>query len=165
MSESYEPECLSGPKRRARHPRCMAWKTCSRAVPLPKSACPSRLTDASYFVISRNMETRNASEALSALGHENRLRVFRLLMRHGLAGLSAGSISDALGVAPNTLSAHLTVLVRAGLITSRRQGRLVIYAVDFDGTKELLAFLMEDCCRAERKISHPLITSALSNCC
>jgi ArsR family transcriptional regulator len=79
--------------------------------------------------------------------------------------LAAGDIAEELRVAPNTLSPHLAVLARAGLVSSRRQGRSVIYAIDLEGTQELLAFLVEDCCRAERKVCRPLIASALSRCC
>src|SRR5262245_48025586 len=98
------------------------------------------------------MEMETAADTLSALGHETRLRVFRLLMRHGSSGMAAGDIADDVEIAPNTLSAHLAVLSRAGLLTSRKEGRSVIYAINLEGTRELLAFLVEDCCRAERKV-------------
>jgi DNA-binding transcriptional ArsR family regulator len=115
--------------------------------------------------ISRNMEMSEATEALSALGQESRLRVFRLLIPHGTSGMSAGDIAQVLEVPPNTLSAHLAVLSRAGLVTSRKAGRSVIYAIDIEGTRSLLSFLVEDCCRAEKKVCRPLIASALSKCC
>lgn len=111
------------------------------------------------------MEIRTAAEALSALGHETRLNVFRLVIQHGSSGMTAGDIAVEIEVAPNTLSAHLAVLSRAGLLCSRREGRSVIYAINLEGTRELLAFLVEDCCRAERKVCRPLIASALSKCC
>jgi DNA-binding transcriptional ArsR family regulator len=79
--------------------------------------------------------------------------------------MAAGDIADDVEIAPNTLSAHLAVLSRAGLLTSRKEGRSVIYAINLEGIRELLAFLVEDCCRAERKVCGPLITSALSKCC
>ena len=96
------------------------------------------------------MEIKTAAGALSALGHETRLRVFRLLMQYGSSGTPAGDIAAELEIAPNTLSAHLAVLSRAGLLYSRKEGRSVIYAIDLEGTQNLLAFLVEDCCRAER---------------
>lgn len=111
------------------------------------------------------MELSDAAKALGALGQECRLQVFRLLVQHGSTGMAAGDIANELGVAPSTLSAHLTVMSRAGLIASRKEGRSVIYAIDLEGTRELLAYLVEDCCRAERKVCRPLIASALARCC
>jgi ArsR family transcriptional regulator len=111
------------------------------------------------------MEMLEAAEALSALGQESRLRVFRLLVPRGSTGMSAGDIAQKLEVPPNTLSAHLAILSRAKLVTSRKAGRSVIYSIDLDGTRSLLSFLVEDCCRAEKKVCRPLIASALSTCC
>lgn len=102
---------------------------------------------------------------MSALGHETRLHIFRLLIKHGATGLSAGDIADKIDIAANTLSAHLAVLSRASLLTSRREGRSVIYAIDLKGLRTLLAFLLEDCCRAEGRVCRPLIASALAKCC
>jgi ArsR family transcriptional regulator, arsenate/arsenite/antimonite-responsive transcriptional repressor len=115
--------------------------------------------------LSRLWLSARRSSLLTALGQECRLRVFRLLVQHGATGMAAGDIATKLGVAPNTLSAHLTVLSRAGLIGSRKEGRSVIYAIDLEGTRELLAYLVEDFCRAERKLCRPLIASALAHCC
>ena len=86
-----------------------------------------------------------ASKALTALGQESRLRAFRLLIKQGPKGIAAGDVARRLGIPHNTLSAHLSILSNAGLVTSRRAGRSIIYAVDFDGMRGLLAFLMEDC--------------------
>jgi DNA-binding transcriptional ArsR family regulator len=63
------------------------------------------------------------------------------------------------------MSSHLAVLSRARLVASRKQGRSVIYAVDVEGTRKLLAFLVEDCCQGEPKVCQPLIASALADCC
>jgi DNA-binding transcriptional ArsR family regulator len=87
-----------------------------------------------------------AVTALSALGHETRLAVFRLLVKAGPDGLPAGRIAEALAVAPSTLSAHLAQLERAGLLRSARADRRILYAVDFIGTRRLLGFLVDDCC-------------------
>jgi DNA-binding transcriptional ArsR family regulator len=106
-----------------------------------------------------------AVKALAALAQESRLRVFRLLIRAGPKGLAAGEIADQLGVPANTMSAHLGVLSRARLVASRREGRSVIYAVDLDGTRKLLSFLVEDCCRGKPEVCRPLIASALERCC
>ena len=111
------------------------------------------------------MELKAAVQALSALGQESRLRVFRLLVKRGPEGMPAGDIAEQLNVPANTMSSHLAVLSRAGLVASRKQGRSVIYTVDVEGTRKLLAFLVEDCCQGKPKVCQPLIASALADCC
>lgn len=103
--------------------------------------------------------------AFAALAQENRLKVFRLLVRAGISGMAAGEIARALKVPPNTMSAHLAILTRARLIASRKEGRSVIYAVDLEGTRGLLSFLLEDCCRGKPQLCAPLIEAALAECC
>lgn len=93
------------------------------------------------------METTDAAEQLAALGHATRLAVFRLLVRAGPEGLSAGLIAGRLRLAPATLSFHLAGLTRAGLLRSRQESRFIRYAVDFAAMDGLLAFLAEDCCQ------------------
>jgi DNA-binding transcriptional ArsR family regulator len=102
---------------------------------------------------------------LSALAQESRLKVFRLLVRAGGEGMPAGAIAEALQIPHNTLSAHLGVLARAKLVTARKEGRSVIYAVDLSGTRKLLSFLVEDCCGGRPEHCTPLIESALKDCC
>ena len=87
--------------------------------------------------------------ALSALAHEGRLNVFRMLVRAGHGGVAAGEIARRLDVPPNSLSANLTVLSHAGLVESRREGRSIIYTAAYDRMTALLGFLMEDCCQGE----------------
>jgi DNA-binding transcriptional ArsR family regulator len=111
------------------------------------------------------MEISKAIEALGALAQESRLHVFRLLIRRGPEGLAAGDIAEQLRVPANTMSSHLAVLSRAGLVSSRKQGRSVIYAINLAGTRKLLAFLVEDCCRGKPDVCRPLIASALEQCC
>ena len=98
------------------------------------------------------MEGRIAIEVLAGLAQEHRLRVFRLLMREGPDGLPAGQIAQRLDIPPSTLSAHLAQLERAGLLSSRRDQRRIIYAVDLDGIRRLLAFLIEDCCQGRPEL-------------
>ena len=93
------------------------------------------------------METKQAVEALASLAQNTRLQIFRLLVRAGHHGLPAGEIAEGLGVPKATLSFHLAHLTRAGLLSSERQGRSIIYAVRFDGVRALLTYLMEDCCQ------------------
>lgn len=111
------------------------------------------------------MEVDQATSALSALAQESRLAVFRLLVRAGSAGLSAGDIAEALEIRHNTLSTHLAILTRAGLLRSRRESRSIIYSVDFDGTRALLGFLLEDCCQGAPEICSPVLDTVLPNCC
>lgn len=89
------------------------------------------------------MDVDNALEAFSALSHETRLWVFRLLVQAGPEGLSAGEIADRLSARQNTMSSHLKLLHQSGLIDSRRQGRRVIYSANDDTVRELIVFLQE----------------------
>jgi len=84
--------------------------------------------------------------AFEALGHETRLAILRLLVPAGPDGRPAGDISDALGMPANALTFHLTRLVSAGLLTPRRAGRQIYYAVAYDRLNALVSFLLDDCC-------------------
>ena len=92
------------------------------------------------------MEKTNAVAALAALAQDNRLDVFRLLVRAGPEGMPAGAVAGALDLAPNTLTFHFDRLRTAGLVTVRREGRSMIYAAQFDTMNALLGFLTENCC-------------------
>ena len=106
------------------------------------------------------MELNTAVRRLSALAQESRLAVFRLLIKAGPCGLPAGEIARTLEIPPNTLSAQLTVLSNAGLVTSRRDGRSIIYAAGYDSMSELLVYLMEDCCQGHPEVCAPLAAIA-----
>ncbi len=93
------------------------------------------------------MEPNHAIESLQALAQETRLTAFRLLVEAGPRGVAAGEIARTLGIAPSSLSFHLSHLVHAGLVASRRAGRQVIYAAEFDAMERLMAYLTENCCR------------------
>jgi ArsR family transcriptional regulator len=101
-----------------------------------------------------------AVAALSALAHEGRLDIFRLLVRAGPQGMAAGDIAAATGSPASTLSSNLSILNHAGLAQSRRDGRSIIYAAGYDSMRALLAFLMEDCCAGRPEICAPLATLA-----
>ena len=103
------------------------------------------------------MDIQRALTALSALGQETRLETFRLLVKLAPAGLPAGEIANHFGVVQNTMSAHLGVLARSGLICANRKGRTVEYTVDYGAVRGLLAFLMQDCCQGEPEICSPLL--------
>jgi ArsR family transcriptional regulator, arsenate/arsenite/antimonite-responsive transcriptional repressor len=112
------------------------------------------------------MQLPTAVEALSALAHNHRLAVFRLLVRAGADGIAAGEIAREVGVLPNTLSTHLNILGHAGLIRSRRDGRSVVYSADYGGMRDLLGFLVADCCAGRPEICAPLAEMAQqADCC
>jgi len=111
------------------------------------------------------MESKNAVSALSALAHDARLAVFRMLVQAGREGLASGEIARRLGTPPNTLSANLNILSHAGLIESRREGRSVIYTACYGQMTELLEFLMQDCCNGSPEICAPLADAALRSRC
>jgi len=92
------------------------------------------------------MEKQQALDALSALSQQTRLDVFQLLIRYEPEGLAAGDIADKLGVQQNTLSTHLAILVRAGLATSERRSRSIIYRAVVPTVRGLVRFLVDDCC-------------------
>lgn len=111
------------------------------------------------------METKLALTQLSALAQENRLALFRLLVKAGHEGMAAGDIAAALGVPPNTLSAQLNILSQAGLIAGTRQGRSIIYSAQYEAISGLIVFLMEDCCQGRSEICAPVLEAAQSSCC
>ena len=90
------------------------------------------------------MEIKNAVRAFSALGHDGRLAVFRLLMRHAPHGVRAGEIATALDMRPNTLSTNLGLLEDAGLIRSCRDGRAILYCVNLPSAGALAAYFVDD---------------------
>ena len=102
---------------------------------------------------------------LGALSQETRLGVFRLLVRSGPEGMAAGEIARAFKIRHNTLSTHLAILSNAGLLQSRRESRSIIYSVDFDGTRKLLSFLLQDCCQGQPDLCEPVVDSLLAGCC
>jgi len=110
------------------------------------------------------MDTQTAVKQLSALAQDARLEVFRLLVKAGPDGMAAGEIARALSTAPNTMSQQLLILSNAGLIRARREGRSIIYSVDFDSMSGLLVFLTEDCCGGRPEVCAPLAAVA-KRCC
>jgi ArsR family transcriptional regulator, arsenate/arsenite/antimonite-responsive transcriptional repressor len=92
------------------------------------------------------MEINLAVDRLSALAHPARLAAFRLLVQAGPEGLPAGEIARLTGVPPSTLSSQLAILERAGLTRSRRDGRSILHAAEYDAMGALIIWLAEDCC-------------------
>ncbi|MFL6711203.1 MAG: ArsR/SmtB family transcription factor [Massilia sp.] len=92
------------------------------------------------------METAEVLTALSAIAQESRLAIFRLLVQVGPPGLAASKIAEQLDIAPSSLSFHLKELSHAKLITSRSEGRFVIYSTDVVVMNNLIGYLTENCC-------------------
>lgn len=111
------------------------------------------------------MERTQAVAALSALAHEGRLSIFRALVKAGPDGLAAGEVSRRVGILPNTLSASLTVLAHANLVTARREGRSIIYAAAYEPMAALLGFLVEDCCSGSAAVCTPLLSIVSRSAC
>lgn len=111
------------------------------------------------------MELSSSISALAALAQEHRLRTFRLLIRAGKAGMTAGAIARALDMPPSSLSFHLAQMEGAGLLMARRLDRRVFYAVNMTSLRALLAFLLEDCCQGAPEACAPLLDEALARCC
>jgi len=110
------------------------------------------------------MEDLNAIDAFSALAQPTRLTVFRLLIRFGPNGMKAGEIAKEVDVPQNTLSTHLGILVRGGLVTSRREGRSIIYTADMDGIRHLVLYLTRDCCGGNPKACGTLVEETIPSC-
>ena len=110
------------------------------------------------------METEPALLALAALSQGTRLDAFKLLVRHEPNGLPAGAIADELAVPAATMSAHLAVLVRAGLVTSERHSRSIIYRAQLGRLRELMLFLVKDCCAGHPELCAPLVADLIPCC-
>lgn len=110
------------------------------------------------------MDKKLALAALSALGQETRLEIFRLLVRAGGEGVPASAIAADVNAVQNTASAHLKTLSHAGLIRPVRDGRSIRYVADMEGFRDLLAFLMEDCCNGSPELCRPVIDAVTCDC-
>jgi ArsR family transcriptional regulator len=92
------------------------------------------------------MSVPHALATLAALGQPSRLEIFRVLMRREPEGLAAGVIAETVGCPHNTLSSHLSILARSGLVRGARDGRSIVYRANIEGMQSLIAFLVNDCC-------------------
>jgi ArsR family transcriptional regulator len=107
----------------------------------------------------------HALAALAALGQPTRLEIFRLLIRREPEGVAAGAIAEAIGCAHNTLSSHLSILARSGLIRGTRDGRSIVYRADVEGMRALIAFLIKDCCDGHPEICNLADVLGETGCC
>jgi ArsR family transcriptional regulator len=110
------------------------------------------------------METERAIMALAALSQATRLQAFRTLVRHEPTGLAAGELARMLEVPQNTLSAHLSVLTRAALVTSERHSRSIIYRASLANFQKVALFLLQDCCDGRPDLCAPVIATLQHRC-
>lgn len=108
------------------------------------------------------MDADQAIVPLEALAQKTRLEAFRLLVTHEPAGLPAGEIARTLQVPGATMSVHLSILQRAGLVTSTRRSRSIIYRADLAALRATLMFLLKDCCQGRAELCQPLIEDLTS---
>lgn len=113
------------------------------------------------------MESIDVTERLSALAQPSRLAAFRFLVRAGAEGAPAGAVAQAAGAPANTMSAHLAVLQRAGLVNAAREGRVIRYRADYASVRDLVAYLIEDCCDGRPEVCAPIADLArkAAGCC
>lgn len=105
------------------------------------------------------MDEPRALAAFGALSQETRLRIVRLLVRAGPAGMAAGAVGEAAGVSASNVSFHLKELERAGLVGARRRARSIIYAADYAALSGLAAFLLRDCCGGRPEVCAPALAA------
>jgi DNA-binding transcriptional ArsR family regulator len=110
------------------------------------------------------MEPAAAIDVFSALAQPTRLDAFRLIMKHEPRGLRAGEVARLIGVPQNTMSTHLAILARAGLISAERQGRSIIYRSEIERVREIASFLVNDCCGGRPELCEPLVAE-FAPCC
>ena len=110
------------------------------------------------------MKQELAIDSFAALAQPTRLEVFRLLVKQEPDGLPAGEIARRLDVPHNTMSTHLSILTRAGLISVERQSRSMIYRVELPAVRKLVMFLLKDCCNGQPELCSPLIEDLTKAC-
>ncbi|RYE31613.1 MAG: transcriptional regulator [Hyphomicrobiales bacterium] len=110
------------------------------------------------------MDNLQVIAAMAALAQPTRLDTFKLLVKREPDGIPAGEIARLIDVPQNTMSAHLAILARAGLIIGERQSRSIIYRADLEGFRSVIAFLLKDCCGGRADLCQPLIDELVPCC-
>jgi ArsR family transcriptional regulator len=111
-----------------------------------------------------NLSETQALDAFGALSQATRLEMVRTLVVAGPEGLPAGAVGEAVGASSSSASFHLANLERAGLVTSRREARSIIYAANYEGLAGLIEFLMRDCCQGRPEVCAPAANVAAACC-
>jgi ArsR family transcriptional regulator len=110
------------------------------------------------------MKDTDAVEMLSALAHEHRLKIFRVLVKAGPSGVPSSEIAETVGISPTGASFHLKELDHAGLIVATRQGRYIRYAIHIEGMRQLLTYLTEDCCQGQPELCGTIFKKSKAVC-
>jgi ArsR family transcriptional regulator len=110
------------------------------------------------------MESAQALDVFTALSQATRLDAFKLIISHEPDGMAAGDIARRLEVPQNTMSTHLAILTRAGLIQADRQGRSIVYRAVLDQVRAIANYLVQDCCGGRPELCDPLIAD-ITPCC
>lgn len=131
----------------------------------PRSKPDDALDKPLYFDNSRYMETDKALSALAALAQETRLAAFRLLIQQEPDGVAAGDLARQLAVPQNTLSTHLALLARAGLVSATRDGRSIRYRANLTAVSDLVLFLLTDCCQGQTDLCGAIIAGLSTSAC
>ncbi len=108
------------------------------------------------------MDERQAQSAFAALSQGTRLRIVRMLVKAGPEGMAAGAVAAEAEVSSSNVSFHLKELEHAGMIAARREARSIIYSADYDTLRDLIEFLMKDCCAGHPEICTPALAKS---CC
>lgn len=132
-------------------------------IPMPKNALAAT-SHAGRVPAGGALSPAHAISVLAALAQPTRLEIFRLLLKHEPIGVTAGVIADTVGAPHNSISTHLAILVRAGLLRSSREGRTIIYRADIEGMRSLIGFLVNDCCDSHPELCN-LVGAADDNAC
>lgn len=117
-----------------------------------------------HFHYTGSMDQGSAIAALAALAQTTRLEAFALLVRNEPDGLPAGKVARLANVPPNTMSAHLAILSRAGLVRFERRSRSIIYRADLACLREVMTFIVKDCCSGSVNLCAPLIATLAPHC-
>lgn len=110
------------------------------------------------------MKEISALAALGALSQATRLQTFRLLVSREPDGVPAGELARLIGVPQNTMSAHLSILANAGLVSGERRSRSIIYRADLDTFRDVVLFLLKDCCGGRADVCAPVLADLIPCC-
>lgn len=135
-----------------------------KVIQMPKTS----LAVASHAVpvpAGGTLSSAHAISVLAALAQPTRLEIFRLLLKHEPIGVTAGVIADTVGAPHNSISTHLAILVRAGLLRSSRDGRTIVYRADIEGMRSLVGFLINDCCDSHPELCNLVSAASDEACC
>ena len=113
--------------------------------------------------MSRHMHEKTAIEALTALAQPTRIDVFRRLIKCYPDEIAAGELARQCKTRHNTLSTHLAILLRAGLVAVRKEGRMMYFSAKFERFQGLISFLLQDCCQGRAEVCAPLVAEL--TCC